>query len=160
MRLLALLVGSILTLLAALHLYWALGGRWSLGAAVPELDGRATIRPGPLACSAVAALLLAAALLLLGRGGVVSLPLPRWLVIAGTWTVGLVFVLRAIGDFRFFGLFRHITRTTFARNDALLYTPLCLLLAAGSFVVAWRGAAPAPAADPAPSRTPAATLRD
>jgi hypothetical protein len=139
MRPLAVAVASILALLAALHIYWAVGGRWSRAVAVPELDGRSVISPGPVACAAVAALLGAAALLLLGRGGVVPLPLPRWIVAAGSWMVGLVFLLRAIGDFRYFGIFRRVSGTAFARNDALLYTPLCLLLAAAALVLAWRG---------------------
>ena len=139
MRLLALALASVLAVLAAIHLYWAAGGRLARAAAVPHLGARPMITPGPLACVAVAALLLAAALLLLGRSGALSLPGPDWLAVAGTWTVGVVFVLRSIGDFRFFGLFRHVTGTAFARNDALFYTPLCILVAIGTLCVAWGG---------------------
>lgn len=139
MRFLTLLMAAVLSLLAALHVYWAAGGRAARAAAVPEVGGRPAMAPGPLSCLVVAVLLLAAALLLLGRGGVLSLPGPRWLVVAGAWSVAAVFALRSIGDFRLFGLFRQITGTTFARNDALIYTPLCLLLAAGALFVAWRG---------------------
>jgi hypothetical protein len=89
-----------------------------------------------VATTSVAVLLAAAALLLLGRAGVLSLPLPQWVVTSGAWTVGVVFALRAVGDFRLFGLFRRVTGTPFARNDAVLYTPLCLALAASALFIA------------------------
>ena len=137
MRLLALFLASVLTLIAALHFYWAAGGRSASAAVVPEMNGRPTIQPGPLACSAVGVLLVLAARLWLGRGGALRLPGPRWLSAAGSWAVGGILALRAIGDFRFFGLFRRVTGTSFARNDARYYTPLCVLLAAGALCVAW-----------------------
>jgi uncharacterized protein DUF3995 len=137
MGILSVLLAAILGLLAALHFSWAAGAHWGRGASVPELNHRPALRPGPLACAVVAILLIVAALLLLGRSGVLALPGPRWLTAAGTWAVGSVFVLRAIGDFQFFGLFRRVTGTKFASKDRFLYTPLCLLLAAGVFCVAW-----------------------
>src|SRR5688572_598708 len=141
MRFLAMVVGAILSLIAALHLYWGAGGKWGAAAAVPELHGRAVIDPGPLACAVVAALLLAAALLVVSRAGLVALPGPRWIVAVGTWTVALVLLLRGVGDFKFFGLFRSVTGTVFARNDAFFYTPLCLCLAAVIGLIAWHGPA-------------------
>ena len=43
--------------------------------------------------------------------------------------LGLVFVLRAIGNLRTFGFFKTVTGTPFADWDTWLYSPLCLLLA-------------------------------
>src|SRR5215831_1272777 len=111
---LAIPVASILFLLSGIHLYWAAGGGAGRGAAIPDIGGRPAIHPGPLACMTVALLLGAAALLLLGRAGALSLPVPRWVVTSGAWTVGAVFALRAVGDFRLFGLFRRVTGTAFA----------------------------------------------
>jgi Protein of unknown function (DUF3995) len=121
----------VLVPLALLHFYWAAGGRTGRGVAVPELRGRPAFQPGPLACILVGMLLLAAALVLLGRSGAVAapLPFPPWIFGAGSWTIAAVFALRAIGDFQYFGFFRRVTGTPFAHNDALFYTPLCLALA-------------------------------
>jgi len=138
MPFLALVVASVLALIAALHFYWAAGGHAGRAAAVPEMNGRPTLEPGPLGCFSVGVLLVLAALILLGRGGVVRLPGPRWLFVIGSWSVGAILALRGIGDFRSFGLFRRVTGTRFARNDTLVYTPLCLLLAVGALCVAWR----------------------
>ena len=75
------------------------------------------------------ALLLAAALSL-EYIGVFSLPLPPWLTSLGMWMLGAVFLLRAVGDFRYVGFFKRHTDTRFARLDTLFYSPLCLLLSA------------------------------
>src|SRR5205085_1331702 len=97
--------------------------------------------PGPLACMVVAALLATAAILVAAQGGLLRLPAPPWLVRIGTAGVGLVFALRAIGDFRLIGLFRRVTGTAFARNDAVLYTPLCVLLGGACIALALRSQA-------------------
>jgi hypothetical protein len=47
----------------------------------------------------------------------------------GIWALGLVFVLRAVGNLRTFGFFKTLTGTPFAEWDTWLYSPLCLLLA-------------------------------
>jgi hypothetical protein len=54
----------------------------------------------------------------------------------GTFGVGAVLAARAVGDFRLVGLFKRVRGTRFARYDSLVYTPLCLALAAGCFAVA------------------------
>jgi hypothetical protein len=65
-----------------------------------------------------------------------TLAVPPWMPRAGTFGVGAVLAARAVGDFRLVGLFKRTRGTRFARYDSLLYTPLCLALAAGCFAVA------------------------
>jgi hypothetical protein len=71
-----------------------------------------------------------AAWILLARVGLVRIPLSDQLVSIGAWTIGVLFLLRAVGDLRYAGIFRSIVGTRFAQWDAVIYTPLCLLLAA------------------------------
>lgn len=135
---LAVLIAVTLAGLSSLHVYWAVGGRWGHGAALPERAGRPTCQPGPLATLVVAGLLGAAGLLVLGR---VGLGLAAPLVIlthAGTWAVGATFLLRGVGDFRLVGLFRRERGTRFARWDRRVYTPLALALGVGTWVIAAR----------------------
>ncbi len=47
----------------------------------------------------------------------------------GVWGLGLVFLLRAVGNLRTFGFFKIVKGTPFADWDTWLYSPLCLLLA-------------------------------
>jgi hypothetical protein len=45
---------------------------------------------------------------------------------------------RAIGDFKYLGLFKRVRGSRFATLDTFVYSPLCLLLAAGIATLAWR----------------------
>jgi hypothetical protein len=117
--------------IAALHVYWALGGPWGSKAAVPQVRGGApAFKPGPV-------LTLAVGLLIGGYAGVLwgvhQQWLPAWahLVVAAA---SAVFLLRVVGDFRYFGLFKRPCRTLFARNDTTVYVPLCFGLAWGSLI--------------------------
>ncbi len=137
--LLAIALAAVLVLLAALHLYWALGGRWGWDAAVPTEPtegGEPTFTPGPLATAAVAVFLLTAALVALAAAGLTALPVPRGLVRFGIWALAAVFLLRAVGDFRYAGFFKRVHTTRFAALDTRLYAPLCLVLSALAFGVA------------------------
>jgi hypothetical protein len=110
--------------LSGLHVFWALSGRTYSSRVIPTVDGVPVLRPGRAATLAVAALLLAAAVVSLWRGawpdsGASWVPHTGILVIAG------VFAARAIGDFRLVGFFKRVRGTDFARNDSLVYSPLC-----------------------------------
>ncbi len=130
------LAAAVMLGLAALHLYWAGGGRFGSDVAIPRRDGRALFVPGPAGTLMVAMLLGAAALVLLGRLGLWGRGLPRWPFAAGAWTIVMVFAARVVGDFRWFGLFKRMTGTPFAWWDTWLYVPLCALLALAALLVA------------------------
>ena len=122
----------ILTLLAAVHLYWAAGGNAGKGAAIPTADGQAVIKPSALSTAMVAAALCAAAALVVLRIGWLALPgLAGDGIFVGIaiWLLAAVFALRAIGDFRYVGFFKRVRDTGFARLDTLAYSPLCAGLA-------------------------------
>jgi hypothetical protein len=127
----------VLGALAALHVYWAIGGSSSGGGAIPSrIDGTPLFTPGPMATFAVAIALTIAAAIVLGRGGIIP-PEPRFILFRlGAWAVGVVLLLRAIGDFRYVGLFKRERRTRFARMDTRWYTPLCAALGIGVLYLA------------------------
>jgi hypothetical protein len=135
-RLIGILAAAVLLALAALHVYWVGGGHLGSGVAIPTRDDRPLFTPGPGSTLAVAALLGAAALVMLGRVGLWGSRLPRWPFAAGTWTVAVVFGARVVGDLRWFGLFKRTRRTPFAWWDTWLYVPLCALLALAAILVA------------------------
>ena len=130
---------GILTMLGLIHVYWALRGVSGRSVALPERHGRPVFQPSRTGTLAVASGLFAAALMLLVRTGALWLPVPdawpRW----GAWTLASLFALRAIGNFRYVGIFKRVTGTPFARWDSQLFVPLCILIAAGSAVTAWAG---------------------
>jgi hypothetical protein len=119
------LTACIVLALSALHIYWAVGGRWGSDVAVPShaASQTALLRPSPALTLAVAlALAIAAVLVLLNF----YWPVP--IVKLGTWGLAGVFLLRSIGEFRYTGLFKTVKDTPFARYDTAYFTPLCLAL--------------------------------
>ena len=90
----------------------------------------------PRALAAVAAALLLAATIVLGQAQVLRLDLPPGLLRLGTWGLAAAFAARAVGDFRFVGLFKRVRGTRFACWDSLLFTPLCLVIALSAAIVA------------------------
>jgi hypothetical protein len=133
------LAAAVLFGLGALHAYWAAGGRWAAGVSVPQRDDHPAFVPGSIVTLIVAALLLAAGLVLLGRLGIWGAWMPRWLFALGAWTLVAVFVARVIGDLRLFGIFKRVTGTPFAWWDTRLYTPLSAMLAIAALIVAVNG---------------------
>lgn len=138
MSLLALAVSATLLAIAAIHLYWAAGGRRGVGSAIPEADGRPLFQPSPAATVAVAVVLSAAGTLVLAQGGIVALPLSPAVVRWTTVALSAVFLARAAGDLHYVGFLKRVRDTRFARADTLLYSPLCLGLAVALAVLSLR----------------------
>jgi hypothetical protein len=130
------LAAATLTGLGLLHLAWAARGGGGSAAVIPTIGGRPTLAPTAGMTVAVAALLFAAALLILGRVNGWGDARGEWLCTGGTWAVATVFLIRAIGNRGTVGLFKRVHGTPFARWDTKLYTPLCLGMSLALFVVA------------------------
>lgn len=124
-------------LLASLHIYWALGGRWGAKATIPEVDGIPAFRPSRTATLVVAVLLATAAMVVALRSNMLpGQGAAPWLLQLGVWTLCAVFTLRAVGNCSTVGFFKVARNTAFARLDTLLYSPLCLVIALGCLVIA------------------------
>ena len=138
---LAIVIAALLAALAALHLFWAFGGRWGSAAAIPTwpVDGTPLFSPGLVATLGVAVALATGAALVLVRVGLITPPAgPIRLYRAGVWALGAAFALRAVGDFRYVGAFKRVRGTPFARRDTRLYSPLCAFIAASILWMAAR----------------------
>ena len=132
---------AVLALLGLIHVYWAAGGRVGSMVALPERDGRPLFQPTPAATLRVAGGLFGAAWLVLARLGVVPTIGPERWTRRAVWVLAMLFALRVVGDLRYVGLFKRVRGTPFAHWDTRLFTPLCLLLAMGSAIVATAGPA-------------------
>jgi hypothetical protein len=122
--------------LAALHVSWAFGGHRGARAAIPEVDGEPAFRPGRAATLVVALLLVLAGATVAARSWAVGGERVALLSRVGTWTLGAVFALRAVGNFDTFGFFKAARDTAFARYDTLVYSPLCLAIGLGCLLIA------------------------
>lgn len=125
----AVLLCALFVALAAIHVYWAFGGGRSLGNVVPTKDGAPVFVPGKAATLLVAVALLAAAVVSAWRAGALNIG-PVWIPRVGIWVIAVVFSVRAVGDFHYFGFFKRVRDTAFARYDTLVYSPLCVVIAA------------------------------
>ena len=105
-------------------------------AAVPSVDGKPLFVPSRTATLFVGAALLACAALVATTAGLFWVGVPHKLLSWISYGLGFGLMARGIGDFRYVGLFKRVRGSPFARMDTRLYSPLCLLLAAGVFLVA------------------------
>ncbi len=130
---LSLLNALIFLAIAGFHYYWALGGRYGISAALPEIEhsGRKVFIPGKLATALVATLFLAVAFLFARLW-----PMPAVAYHTGYWAIAGITLLRACGDFNYVGFFKKKRHTVFARYDSRYFSPLCLYLAASSALLA------------------------
>ena len=75
-------------LLASLHIYWALGGRWGAKATIPEVDGIPAFRPSRTATLGVAVLLTTAAMVVALRSNMLpGQGAAPWFFQLGVWTL-------------------------------------------------------------------------
>ena len=132
----------IFCLLAVLHFYWAAGGSWGLEDAMTPTMRAAINSPGKVIGFKILTVIVGLGLLLMGY-----LMLANWVGGLPTWAAGYlpwatlvvsaIFTLRAIGDFKEVGLFQGTPGSEFSRRDKRIYSPLCGLLATGSFLLWW-----------------------
>jgi len=134
----ALVFAAVLLFLAALHVYWALGGDWGNSVTVPTIAGRRTINPTRLATYVVAFLLVAGTVIICGQAHLFATGRYSALFRLGSWCLCGVFLLRTMGNFKTFGIFKTVDGTAFAYWDTRLYSPLCFVLAVLASVVASR----------------------
>ncbi len=125
----------LLGLISFIHFYWLLGGKWGGDAALPtSADGKLALQPRIFETLVVALGLLFMALLHTYKVGLVELNLPSWIDTYALRIIAFIFLIRAIGEFRYVGFFKKIKSTKFARLDTRLYSPLCLLLSLNAFI--------------------------
>ena len=124
--------------LALWHFYMGLVAASAVTGAVPSVDGKPVFVPTRTATVAVGVVLLLFAVLVAATAGIVSVGLPAVALSWLSYALAVGLLARAIGEFRYVGFFKRVRGTKFARRDTLLYSPLCLLLAAAVALVALR----------------------
>ncbi|WP_281612641.1 DUF3995 domain-containing protein [Flammeovirga sp. SubArs3] len=113
--------------LGAIHFYWLLGGTWGISKVIPtKREGAEVVAIPRLATLIVAAILITFGLFYLHSTGIILLPLPSFMVQFSLWIIPVLFIVRAIGDFKYVGFFKKINDTNFAKADTKLFSPLCL----------------------------------
>lgn len=129
MIIITILLFLVFAAISALHFYWGLGGKWGSYSVVPTKDdGSPVFIPGAISTFIVAIGLLCFAVFYLIKYGLIAIGLPEFISKYGYWIIISIFILRAIGDFNYVGLFKKHKNSKFATNDTKYYSPLCLLI--------------------------------
>ncbi len=125
-------------LLGAIHLYWVFGGKWGMAVAVPTKDigGEPIFKPGIAATLVVAFGLFLFALVTVGNLELFHTHVPLNYIKPAMIVMTCVFVLRALGDFKYIGFTKKVKDTPFAKSDSLVFSPLCLYLGLTSLMIA------------------------
>jgi hypothetical protein len=142
----ALILTLIIAAIALLHAYWARGGLWP-GSTPADLSnivvGRPAARtmPSRRLMAVVAAMIASAAAWPLLLSPHVSRYIAPELAALGSLGNASVFLLRGIAGFTSWMARRH-SAEPFATYDRKYYSPLCLALGAGFFILALNGGTP------------------
>lgn len=120
---------AVFVLLALVHFYWAVGGRMGYHSVIPtDSNGRKLFKPGIVVTLVTASLLLVAAWLNLAAFQKLESFISHKNIRYGILLIALLLLIRAIGDMRYLGFTKRFRRTSFARIDTIIFSPLCLLL--------------------------------
>ena len=115
----------IMILLALVHFYWVLGGKFGLDKALPtDTKGNILLKPSKFMTGLVGFVLLGFSYIAyrLYKGDESSI-----MIYAG-YGLSILFFLRSVGDFNLVGLFKKVKNTEFSKYDTWGYIPLCLFL--------------------------------
>jgi hypothetical protein len=126
---LSILLFTVFTSLALIHFYWLFGGKWGLKEAIPtKEDGTPNIKPPKIATLIVGCGLALLGIFYLIKASILTVYVPNWVIGYGSWIIPSIFILRAIGEFKYVGLFKKIKDTTFGKADTKIFVPLCLTI--------------------------------
>lgn len=141
MTVLPISLSATLLAIAAVHIAWGAGVNWPvrdeerLAKLVVGARGITKMPPG-WAAMMVAAALMIAAVLVLGLGDMVKLPLPPQILLGLGWIMAAVFILRGLVGY--LPAWQRMLEPAFVRLNSLYYSPLCLLIGAGTvFLLIW-----------------------
>lgn len=116
-------------ILCGAHFYWTAGGKRGLHVTVPSIDNKFIFTPPAVVTFVIGFAFLLGAFVFLGRMGIISPLNPKPVYQWFPWFYAVIFLARAVGDFRFVGIFKKLKSTTFAYLDSILYIPVSLVLA-------------------------------
>jgi hypothetical protein len=123
-------------LLGALHFYWAVGGKWATDEVVPtKPTGEKLFSTSALSCVIVGSGLWLFAFVHVVNARLIFVNTTLPVIHYATLAMGIVFLVRFVGDFKWVGIFKKVKDTSFGKNDTLYYAPLCLFLSLSSFAL-------------------------
>lgn len=125
----SILISIILIGLALIHFNWVVGGKFGFTKSLPTKEnGERVLNPKKKDSAIVGIGLTLFGIFYVIKSGLVEYDLPEWIMKYGSWIIPIIFLLRAIGDFKYIGFFKSIKNTDFGKLDYKLFSPLCLII--------------------------------
>ncbi len=62
------------------------------------------------------------------QSGIIAYNLSAGILNYGGWIISIIFLLRAVGDFKYIRFINSITNTNFGKLDTKFLSPLCLVI--------------------------------
>ena len=126
---LSILLSLILIVLGMLHFNWAMGGKFGFAEVLPTKEsGERVLNPKKIDSTIVGIVLTAFGIFYLLKSGLIEFNLPEWIMKYGSWVIPSLFILRAIGEFKYVGFFKSVRKTDFGKLDTKLFSPLSLTI--------------------------------
>ena len=126
---LSILLFVIFIILGLIHFNWVFGGKWGFEKTLPTKEnGERVLNPKKFDSAVVGLGLTFFGLFYLLKSGFLNFDIPIWIIIYGSWIIPSIFILRAIGDFKYVGFLKKIKNTEFGKIDSKLFSPLCLII--------------------------------
>lgn len=126
---LSILLSLILIGLGMIHFNWVVGGKFGFPESLPTKEsGERVLNPKKIDCAIVGIGLTAFGIFYLFKSGLLEYNLPEWIMKYGSWIIPIIFLLRAIGEFKYVGFFKSVKKTDFGKLDTKLFSPLCFII--------------------------------
>ena len=126
---LSILLGIILIGLGLIHFNWVIGGKFGFSESLPTKEsGERVLNPKKIDSAIVGIGLTIFGIFYVLKSGLIEYSLPAWIIKYGSWIIPIIFLLRAIGEFRYVGFFKSIKKTEFGKLDTKLFSPLSLAI--------------------------------
>lgn len=133
---LSILLSFILIGLGIIHFNWVIGGEFGFSESLPTKEnGKRVLNPKKIDSAIVGIGLTAFGIFYVFKSGLIEFNLPDWIMIYGSWIIPGIFILRAIGEFKYVGFFKSVKKTKFGKLDTKFFSPLCLMIGISGILI-------------------------
>ena len=119
-----------------IHFNWVIGGEFGFAESLPTKEnGERILNPKKIDSAVVGIGLTAFGIFYLFKSGLIEYNLPEWILTYGGWIIPILFLIRAVGEFKYVGFFKSIKKTDFGKLDTKFFSPLCLIIAIFGLII-------------------------
>ncbi|WPR73360.1 DUF3995 domain-containing protein [Algoriphagus sp. NG3] len=129
MMIISVLLSVILIALAMIHFNWVIGGEFGVKESLPTNElGERVLNPKRIDSAVVGLGLIAFGIFYLFKSGLFPYDFPEWIETYLGWIIPIIFLLRAIGEFKYIGFFKSVKSIEFGNLDTKFFSPLYLIM--------------------------------